>query len=118
MPCPRPGRRAGSSALRSGRPCPRRERLAAAVEPHVAAAAPSAKPPLAPNAVFNDLYVALDLPEIFDRYDIIRVLGYVPARATLARALESLKDEGMIALETQSLGGSVNRFRKLVLEDD
>jgi hypothetical protein len=87
---------------------------AAAVQPSAAAPAPSAKPALAPNAVFNDLYVALDdLPEVFDRHDIIRLLGYVPARATLARALEALKDEGMIALELQSMGGSANRYRKL-----
>lgn len=87
----------------------------AAVQPSAAAPAPSAKPALARNTVFNDLYGAFDdLPDVFDRHDIIRLLGYTPARATLARALETLKDEGMIALELQSLGGSANRYRKLV----
>ena len=90
----------------------------AAVEPPAAAPAPPARPALAPNTVFNDLCAAFpDLPEVFDRNDVIRLLGYVPARATLARALASLNDEGMIAVETQSLGGSVNRYRKLPSED-
>ena len=88
---------------------------AAAVEPPAAAPAPSEKPALARYTVLSDLEEALpDLPEVFDRHDIIRLLGYTPARATLARALETLKDEGMIAMELQSLGGSANRYRKLV----
>jgi hypothetical protein len=95
-----------------------RSALRRAAAAHVAAFEPSAPPPRAPNTVFSDLCEALpDLPEVFDRHDIIRLLGYVPARATLARALASLKDEGLIAMEMQSLGGSANRYRKLPSAD-
>jgi phage terminase small subunit len=37
------------------------------------------------------------LPEVFDKRDIIRVLGYMPAYSTLLRALAELKESGEIA---------------------
>jgi hypothetical protein len=90
----------------------------AAIEPSAAAATAPPKPALARYTVLYDLEEAFpDVPEVFNRHNIIRLLGYEPARATLARALESLKDEGRIAVEEQSLGGSVNRYRKLPSED-
>jgi hypothetical protein len=36
------------------------------------------------------------LPEVFDKRDIVRVLGYKPPYTTLARALEELKETGEI----------------------
>ena len=53
------------------------------------------------------------LPEVFDKRDVARVLGYEPARATLFRALRQLMDEGAIAMEDHSLKGNLQAFRKI-----
>jgi len=91
---------------------------AAAVQPAPAAPAPSPKPMRARYSVVSDLAAALPgLPGIFDRHDIIRALGYVPARTTLLRALDMLKQEGVIAVEDQSPGGLTNRYRKTAAAD-
>ncbi len=65
--------------------------------------------------VLNDLDEAFhQLPEVFDKRDITRVLGYEPARATLVRALRQLMDEGAIAMEDHSLPGTIlTAFRKI-----
>jgi len=54
------------------------------------------------------------LPEVFDKNDIVRVLGYAPKRATLYRALDELRKEGFIAKESESEGRQPRRFRKRV----
>ncbi|MFL6201601.1 MAG: hypothetical protein ACJ76J_20710 [Thermoanaerobaculia bacterium] len=95
------------------------------------AAAPEASPAPAPveptpapqpmrerYSVANDLDGALPgLPEIFDRRDVIRALGYDPPRTTLYHALAQLQKEGAIAIETYSGGGTRVRYRKLSTED-
>jgi hypothetical protein len=63
--------------------------------------APSAAPKKKarpPGAAFDELCAALPrLPEVFDKRDIARVLGYNPPYTTLVRALQYLKDSGAIA---------------------
>jgi hypothetical protein len=100
--------RAGGAADRnSAGPEPSPDRQAAAPEP-------APKPARPPGTVLEDLYEAFaDLPEIFDKRDIIRILGYEPARATLYRALTALRQEGLIANDTYSAGGTTTRYRKL-----
>ena len=62
----------------------------------------------------NDLRAALPhLPEIFEREDIYRALGYTPARATLYRALWALEREGELAFARYSNGGVRAQYRKL-----
>ena len=79
---------------------------------------PALKPMRERYSVVNDLDAALpELPEVFDRRDIIRALGYVPARTTLLRALGMLKKEGAIDVEDSSLGGTTTRYRKLGSSD-
>lgn len=64
--------------------------------------------------VLNDLDEALpQLPEVFDKRDITRVLGYEPARATLFRALQHLMAKGAIAIAAQNLQGNLTAFRKI-----
>jgi len=65
--------------------------------------------------VLNDLDEAFhQLPEVFDKRDITRVLGYEPARATLFRALRQLMNEGAITMEDHSLPGTIlTAFRKI-----
>ena len=85
--------------------------------------APAPEPPTAPvqptparprYSVSDDLDAALPgLPEVFDRRDVVRALGYEPPRTTLYHALERLKDEGVIAIETHSEGGTTARYRKV-----
>lgn len=76
---------------------------------------PSPKRRRAPNSVLDDLIEALpELPEIFDKHDIARVLGYQPSRATLFRALLTLNAEGRITTVSTGIGGTeTTRHRKL-----
>lgn len=75
---------------------------------------PEPAPARPPGTVLEDLYEALaDLPEVFDKRDVTRALGYEPARATLYRALGTLRQEGLIANASYSAGGVTTRYRKL-----
>ena len=79
---------------------------------------PARQPARPPGSVLEDLYEAFaDLPEIFDKNDVARVLGYEPSRATLLRALRQLKTDGDIAQESYSMGGVTTRYRKLAPAD-
>jgi hypothetical protein len=53
------------------------------------------------------------IPEVFDKSDVIRVLGFMPKRATLFRALDELRSRGWITNERASQGRKPARFRKL-----
>jgi len=67
--------------------------------------APAPVPAVAPKkaarpdwSTLDDLQEALPrLPEVFDKRDVARVLGYAPAYTTLVRALAELKEAGEIA---------------------
>jgi CRP-like cAMP-binding protein len=79
-------------------------------------AVPTAPPvPARPRgAVLIDLVNALPrLPNVFDKRDIARVLGYTASRSTLFRALERLLDEGYIAIKDASDGGVLALYRKV-----
>ena len=54
-----------------------------------------------------------ELPEEFDRRDVIRVLGYEPPRATLFRVLEQLVVDKWISVAWYSIGRSSTRYAKL-----
>jgi hypothetical protein len=74
---------------------------------------PPPKPARPRGEVLDDLTAALPrLPEVFDKYDVANALGYQPARATLFRALERLRDQGVVAIESYSDGGVVTVYRK------
>lgn len=65
-------------------------------------------------SVLDDLAeVFPDLPDVFDKSDIVRALGYEPARTTLFRALRVLEKKDVIKAETLSHGGTTSRYRKL-----
>ena len=68
--------------------------------------------------LLSDLLEALPaLPEVFEKQDIYQALGYVPARATLYRALETLKSEKQIVIARYSEGGQRTQYRKVAKED-
>ncbi len=54
-----------------------------------------------------------DLPEVFDKADVVRLLGYEPHRATLHRAWSQLQIEGRIVRTRASDGRGPTQFRKL-----
>ena len=89
---------------------------APAAVPVVSAPPPAARRKMRGRGeVLNDLDEAFpQLPEVFDKRDIARILGYEPARATLFRALRQLMDEGAVAMEDHSLPGTtLTAFRKI-----
>ena len=52
------------------------------------------------------------VPELFDRNDLCRALGYEPDRGSLYRALWQLIGEGLLALEDRGGGRTPSRYRK------
>jgi hypothetical protein len=63
--------------------------------------------------LFNDVQDALDqAPEVFDRNDICRILGYEPNRGSLYRTLQELIQDGACALEERGTGKVPTRYRK------
>ena len=53
------------------------------------------------------------LPDVFDKKDVIRLLGWEPHRATLHRALHYLRIGRTIAVETLGQGRHATRYRKV-----
>ena len=78
------------------------------------APAASHKPAGLPGAFLNDLEAILSqLPEVFDKEDVVRLVGYKPTHSTFFRALSRLQDEGAVAIEDYSEGGRHTTYRKL-----
>jgi hypothetical protein len=63
--------------------------------------------------LFNDVQRALDeAPQVFDRNDICRILGYEPNRGSLYRTFQELIQEGACAIEERGTGKVPTRYRK------
>lgn len=90
---------------------PRQRPIAAA-----APASPPGKPPrhrLAPGQLREDVETALgQVPEVFDRNDLLRALGYEPERSSLHRVLERLLNEGVLVLDSYGAGKIPAKYRK------
>jgi hypothetical protein len=54
------------------------------------------------------------LPEVFDRDDVIAALGFEPRRSTLARALNELLSDQQIKIEQPSGGRRMTIYRKVI----
>lgn len=65
------------------------------------------------SSVHDILDIFPRLPEVFDKADIVRILGYVPHRATLNRAWDHLLQEGKIVMAQHSNGRRPTVYRKL-----
>ncbi len=64
--------------------------------------------------LYNDVQDALDeAPEVFDRSDICRILGYEPNRGSLYRTLQELIRDGACVLEERGAGKVPARYRKI-----
>jgi hypothetical protein len=53
------------------------------------------------------------LPEVFDKYDLLAVLDFAPRPATLHRALNTLREDGVLAVEREGAGKRPIRYRKV-----
>ncbi|MEA2559706.1 MAG: hypothetical protein QOH06_1210 [Acidobacteriota bacterium] len=81
-------------------------------------AAPAPLPAAAPKKTARPAWSTLDeieealplLPEVFDKRDITRVLGYTPPYSTLLRALAELRKSGEIA---DNEGAYRSEYRKV-----
>src|SRR6185295_15085586 len=83
--------------------------------------APSALPPRRLRRAFGEFIVEIEgalarVPEVFDRNDVTRVLGYEPDRGSLFRVLQELAQEGSITVVTRGEGRHPTRYRKVATE--
>jgi hypothetical protein len=102
-----PGAVSGPFTAAPNRPATPRD----AVPPPAAVARKPARPP---GAFLNDLDAVLSrLPEVFDKKDVTRLLGYEPTPSTFHRALTRLQREGAVAVEEYSDGGVHTVYRRL-----
>ena len=75
-------------------------------------------PPVAPPRIVRPpLAQALDdafaqLPEVFDRSDVVRALGWAPDRAALFRALDGLVHQRRIVVQRFGTGRAATTYRK------
>ena len=89
--------------------------------PTQAPAAPPTPPP--PRPALPQISVALEeilprLPEVFDKNDVVRLLGWSPPRASLFRALNNLIFDGRLAIERFGAGRVSNAYRQRVPADE
>ena len=94
--------------------------LPAARAPLPAAPALPAPPPAPPPParrrsweLLDDIMTALaGIPEVFDRNDICRAIGYEPDRGSLYRTFQELTQDGVIAIERRGTGKLPTRYKK------
>ncbi len=61
----------------------------------------------------EDVDAALDqVPEVFDRNDLLKALGYEPDRTSLYRIVRGLLREGVITLEVRGSGKIPAKYGK------
>lgn len=83
-----------------------------------AAETPPPTPPVAPPRIVRPpLAQALDdafaeLPEVFDKNDALRALGWAPDRAALFRALDDLVHQRRIVVQRFGTGRVTTTYRK------
>jgi hypothetical protein len=81
-------------------------------------AKPSRKPKQPAGKLRHDIDAIFDdLPQVFDRDDIVKALGYEPERSSLHRALRGFLRAGDIVTKTRSLGRIAAKYEK-VEEDE
>jgi hypothetical protein len=82
--------------------------------PHRPPPEPAPAPARRRGQVAADVEAILpELPEEFEKQDVLRALGYEPPRATLYRVLEQLVLDGRTVTSHFSTGHTPTRYRKL-----
>jgi len=65
------------------------------------------------GSLYDEVLSALaQLPEEFDKNDVLRVLGYSPNRVSLFRVLQTLDYEGRIEMKRHGTGRTTSVFHK------
>lgn len=96
----------------NGAAAPPRQNPVAAAVPAVPPAKPS-RHRLAPGQLREDVETVLaQVPEVFDRNDLLRALGYEPERSSLHRVLDRLVNEGVLILDSYGAGKIPAKYRK------
>jgi len=63
--------------------------------------------------LLDEVHAALDqVPDLFNRNDLCRALGYRPDRGSLHRTLRDVIDEGLIAEVSEGMGRTPAIYRK------
>ena len=52
------------------------------------------------------------LPEVFDKGDVVEALGFTPSRSTLYLALRTLREQGVLAIARDPGGRQPTRYRR------
>jgi hypothetical protein len=97
------------------------EALEALASAEIRSASPPAKAPAPPPAregrrggTMQDIMDTLpQLPEVFDKTDVIRILGFEPSRPAFHRAWNRLVSQEKIVMESPRDSRESLRFRKL-----
>lgn len=81
---------------------------------HPPAPSGPAKPERRPAwALLDDIEEALPkLPEVFDRNDLCRALGYEPDRSSLFRMFQDLINGGILVMQRRGVGKTPTVYRK------
>jgi hypothetical protein len=109
----------GAEALASAPPAgTRREQPAAPVQ--TSAAPPPATPSSSKRGqLWRDIDAILDdLPQVFNRDDLVKALGYEPDPSALHRALRGLRRAGVIVLKARSVGKYPADYELVVEEEE
>lgn len=78
--------------------------------------APTAPPPLHMATALEEILPRL--PEVFDKNDVVRLLGWTPSRATLFRALDNLVLAKRLTVERYGRGRTSTTYRQKPLMDE
>ncbi len=72
-----------------------------------------ARPRQKPGQLLKEVDAVLDqLPEVFDRDDLVKALGYEPDRSALHRVMTWLRRQEIITLESSNVGKIPARWEK------
>lgn len=72
-----------------------------------------ARPRLKPGQLWKEVDAVLDqLPEVFDRNDLVKALGYEPDRSALYRVMSGLRRREIITLKASNVGKIPARWQK------
>jgi hypothetical protein len=94
----------------------RPEELAAPVR---TSAAPPSRPRQKSGQLWADIDAALDqVPEVFDRNDLIKALGYEPDRSALHRVMRGLLRSGAIVLKSRNAGKIPAKYELVYAEEE
>jgi hypothetical protein len=76
--------------------------------------APASPPRAQAYKVEDAITAAMEkLPEVFDKFDVLRVLDFEPRPSTLHRVLRMFQNDGVLAFESRGSGRYPTRYRKL-----